>query len=144
MWSQKYWWYTGRLGNWKSWNYERLSLELTKTASFPPQYLMLMQCQQQWLILENVQNYSVYLSQNTQETINIINRKDECILEHLKDEESDLIQQFCLDFSDIFSLGVKQLTFTNKIKQSIDTNNVKPVHTKSSVTHKEEVKEEDS
>lgn len=64
-------------------------------------------------------------------------------LEHLNDEERESIVDLCLKFSDIFYLEGDSLTFTNEIKHAIDTNNAKPVFTKSyryPQIHKEEVK----
>lgn len=54
-----------------------------------------------------------------------------------------MITELCLDFSDIFYLEGDKLTFTNEVKHSIDTNNAKPVFTRSyryPQIHKEEVK----
>lgn len=69
--------------------------------------------------------------------------KNELRTEHLNDEEKELITNLCLDYSDIFYLEGDHLTFTSEIKHPIDTNNAKPVYTKSyryPQIHKEEVK----
>lgn len=97
--------------------------------------------------LEPLQQYSINnVSQFDNHTTNP-NRKDEILkqlrLEHLNEEESELIQELCLNFSDIFYLEGDHLSFTNEIKHTIDTNNAKPVFTKSyryPQVHKEEVK----
>lgn len=63
--------------------------------------------------------------------------------DHLNEEETELVTELCLDFSDIFYLDGDNLTFTNEIKHTIDTNNARPVFTKSyryPQIHKEEVK----
>lgn len=69
--------------------------------------------------------------------------KEQLRTNHLNEEENNLITNLCLEFSDIFYLEGDVLTFTNEIKHSIDTNNAKPIFTKSyryPHIHKEEVK----
>lgn len=64
-------------------------------------------------------------------------------LDHLNQEENDVIKDICVEYSDIFYLEGDKLSFTNAIKHEIDTGNHKPVFTKSyryPQVHKEEVK----
>jgi hypothetical protein len=64
-------------------------------------------------------------------------------IDHLNEEEKEMITQICLDFSDIFYLEGDKLTFTSEIKHSIQTKDTKPIYTKSyryPQVHKEEVK----
>lgn len=64
-------------------------------------------------------------------------------MDHLNYEQRDLITNLCLEYGDIFYIEGDQLTFTNEIKHSIETNNTRPVFTKSywyPQVHKEEVK----
>lgn len=99
------------------------------------------------LEIEPIDSYSVNnFSRNTTNNDNTHRRSDivhQLRLEHLNEEEAELIQQLCLDFSDIFYLEGDHLSFTNEIKHTIDTNNSKPVYTKSyryPQIHKEEVR----
>ena len=69
--------------------------------------------------------------------------KNQLRLDHLNEEEAEMVTQLCLDFQDIFYLEGDNLTFTNEIKHSIDINNSRPIFTKSyrhPQVHKEEVK----
>ena len=69
--------------------------------------------------------------------------KEQLRIDHLNEEEREEILKLCLEYSDIFYLEGDQLTFTNEIKHSIDTNNSRPIYTKSyryPHVHKEEVK----
>ena len=66
-------------------------------------------------------------------------------LEHLNEEEKDLIIEVCLKFADIFYLEGDMLTFTNEIKHEINTGESKPIYTKSyryPQIHKQEVKKQ--
>lgn len=61
-------------------------------------------------------------------------------LNHLNEE--DLIIELCLEFPDIFYHEGDKLTYKNEIKHCIDTQNAKPIFTKSyrySQIHKQEV-----
>lgn len=64
-------------------------------------------------------------------------------LDHLNEEEQELITKLCLEYSDIFYLEGDNLSFTNEIKHQINTKDNKPIYTKSyryPHVHKEEVK----
>lgn len=66
-------------------------------------------------------------------------------LEHLNEEEKDLLTEVCLKFADIFYLEGDTLTFTNEIKHIINTEELKPIYTKSyryPQIHKQEVKKQ--
>lgn len=80
---------------------------------------------------------------NSNQTDRIQTIKSQLRTDHLNDEEKELITNLCLEFQDIFYLENDVLTFTNEIKHSIDTNNAKPIYTKSyryPQIHKEEVR----
>lgn len=64
-------------------------------------------------------------------------------LEHLNQEESKLIQDLCISYSDIFFLEGDKLSFTSAIKHEINIGDNKPIFTKSyryPQIHKQEVK----
>lgn len=77
---------------------------------------------------------------STERKTRIIN---ELRLNHLNQEEKDKIINLCLNYCNLFYLEGDQLTFTNKIKHEIITNNAKPIASKSyryPQIHREEVK----
>lgn len=96
--------------------------------------------------LEPIQNFSLNNigEENSQTCVDRqYEIKTQLRLDHLNEEENELITQLCLEYADIFYLEGDQLTFTNEIKHAIDTNDAKPIFTKSyryPQIHKEEVK----
>jgi RNase H-like domain found in reverse transcriptase/Reverse transcriptase (RNA-dependent DNA polymerase)/Integrase zinc binding domain/Integrase core domain len=101
------------------------------------------------LILEPINNFSINSFNENNVSSEIIDRteiiKEMLRLDHLNNEEQELITNLCLDFSDIFYLEGDKLTFTNEIKHRIDTNDSKPIFTKSyryPQIHKQEVKKQ--
>lgn len=60
-----------------------------------------------------------------------LNTYDHLQLEHLNEEERTLINELCLDFSDICYFEGDNLPFTNEIKHCINTQNSKPILTRS-------------
>lgn len=71
--------------------------------------------------IEPIQNCSLNnLSQNIQRSYQTSDRQTEIIKQlrfhHLSEEESELIQQLCLDYADRFDLECDHISFTNEIK----------------------------
>lgn len=56
--------------------------------------------------------------------------KEQLRIEHLNEEEIEMITNL-FDYRDIFHLEGKHMTFTNELTHPIETNNVKPIFTKS-------------
>ncbi|XP_050310841.1 uncharacterized protein LOC126746579 [Anthonomus grandis grandis] len=91
--------------------------------------------------LQSINNFNYYESAEPVDRRQLI--KEQLRIDHLNEEEREEITKLCLEFSDIFYIEGDQLTFTNEIKHSIDTNNAKPIYTKSyryPHIYKEEVK----
>lgn len=65
--------------------------------------------------------------------------------DHLNPEELANLQRLCANYADVFYLEGEPLTFTNKIKHKIRTNDEVPVHTKSyryPYVHRQEVRDQ--
>lgn len=99
------------------------------------------------LSIEPISNIQEIFNFNTKHSPPSYNRnkeiKNQLRLNHLNDEEKELIENLCLSFEDIFYLEGDQLTFTNQIKHEINTTDENPIFTKSyryPHVHKQEVK----
>lgn len=65
--------------------------------------------------------------------------------EHLNPEERINLERLCANYADVFYLEGEPLTFTNKIKHKIRTNDEIPVHTKTyryPFVHRQEVRDQ--
>lgn len=70
---------------------------------------------------------------------------DNLRLDYVNEKEKYLITNLYLTFFDIFYLRPDKLSFSNRIKHFIDTNNSKPIFTEThrySYVHKQEMKSE--
>lgn len=92
---------------------------------------------------ETILNLNLPENHSTEPTDRVQIIKNELRTEHLNFEEKQKITELCLEFADIFYLEGDTLTFTNEVKHSVETNNSRPVFTKSyryPHVHKEEVR----
>lgn len=57
--------------------------------------------------------------------------REQLRLNHLSEDEQELITKLCLEYSDIFYLEGDKLLSTNEIKHQINTKGNRPIYTKS-------------